>query len=239
MLATTTIDSTLPPLSDAQQQEALAVKLALEGRFLPRARLALRALRRLMKDPNDTEQVFVLSVAMSARHFPHMLALFLSDERGALLFNRRAAIDKKSVDYDALRALPSTTLGGAYARFLDDRGLDPDLFQAPPGMPPGIAYVAQRMRQTHDLWHVVTGYNSDIEGELQLLAFTYGQTGAPSMRLLSSLGTLHYALRFGQFMFGKVFAGYRRGKRAPFMGNVVWEDMWHMPLAEVREQLGV
>ena len=34
-----------------------------------------------------------------------------------------------------------------------------------------------RLRDMHDLWHVVTGYNRDILGELALLAFTFEQTG--------------------------------------------------------------
>lgn len=223
----------------AEREEAEAVRLALEGRTVPRLRLAFRALRRLMKDPNDTRQVFTLSIAVSARNLPQMLATFLSDDSGVELLTKRASIDSRHVDYAALRALPDGTLGREYARFIDDNGLDPDLFQAPPGMPAGIAYIVQRMRQTHDLWHVVTGYDTDIPGELSLLAFTYAQTQAPSMRLLATVGTVHYAVRHGQLAFGRVARGYQRGKTAQFMGNVIWEDMWELPLSEVRARLGV
>ena len=37
---------------------------------------------------------------------------------------------------------------------------------------PRAAYLAQRMRQTHDIWHVLTGYATDVAGEVQLQAFT-------------------------------------------------------------------
>jgi hypothetical protein len=33
---------------------------------------------------------------------------------------------------------------------MDDNGLDPDLFQAPPGVPADIAWVAQRLRHSLD-----------------------------------------------------------------------------------------
>jgi ubiquinone biosynthesis protein COQ4 len=241
MLATNTIDSASlaeTPTPEAQREEAEAVRRAFEGRWLPRARLALRSLHRLLQDPNDTRQVFILSIAVSAGHLPRLLADFLSNEDGLALLTERAAIDSTHVDFDALRALPADTLGGAYVRFLDDNGLDPDLFQAPPGMPPGIAYVIQRMRQTHDLWHVVTGYESDIPGEISILAFTYGQTGAPSMRLLATVGTLRYSFEF-ESIFRRVWRAYQRGKAAPFLGTTRWEKMWHLPLTEVRERLQV
>ena len=34
----------------------------------------------------------------------------------------------------------------------------------------------KRMRDQHDLWHVLTGYGRDTFGEDFLLAFTYAQT---------------------------------------------------------------
>jgi ubiquinone biosynthesis protein COQ4 len=238
MMATTTLDAHAPPVSDEQREEAEAVRLALEGRFFPRMRLALRALHRLRKNPNDTRQVFVLSLAVSGSHLPVLLTKFLSSQSGVELLSRRAAIDSTSVDYDMLRALPADTLGGAYVRFLDDNGLDPDLFQAPPGLPPGVAYIVQRMRQTHDLWHVITGHDSDIPGELSVLAFTWGQTGSPSMRLLATAGAIRYSLTF-RGIIGRVFRNYLRGKHTPFLGNVAWETMWHLPVAEVRARLQV
>lgn len=237
MLAAQHIDD-VPQLPSTQHDEAEAVRLALEGRWLPRARLALTALHRLRQNPDDTRQVFTLSIAVSAPHLPVLLARFLSNDTGLELLTRRAAIDSQSVDYAALRALPADTLGGAYARFMADNNLDPDLFQAPPGLPPAVAYVMQRMRQTHDIWHVVTSNQTDIPGELSVLAFSWGQTGAPSMRLLATLGALRYAFQHPS-IFKRVWQAYHLGKRAEFLGNVAWENMWELPLSEVRARLGI
>src|SRR5262245_10890029 len=74
----------------------------------------------------------------------------------------------------ALRKLPEGTLGRAYARFLDRNGIDP-------------LVVSDRMRErfrdrpyvlryttTHDLHHVLTGFDAGLAGEIGVLAFTVG-----------------------------------------------------------------
>ena len=38
-----------------------------------------------------------------------------------------------------------------------------------------------RMRDSHDLWHCVTGYSRDLVGEASLLAFTFAQTRNPGI----------------------------------------------------------
>jgi ubiquinone biosynthesis protein Coq4 len=35
------------------------------------------------------------------------------------------------------------------------------------------SYLLLRLRQTHDLWHVVTGFSTNVPGELGLKAFVY------------------------------------------------------------------
>jgi ubiquinone biosynthesis protein Coq4 len=48
--------------------------------------------------------------------------------------------------------------------------------------------VGQRTRQTHDLWHVLTGLGTDIPGEIALQAFTYEQLHHNFSRLIMSRG---------------------------------------------------
>lgn len=222
----------------ASTAEAEAARAALHGGFFARAGVALRALGRLLADHDDTRQVLVLSLALNAPHLPKLLARFMASDDGLALMAEQPAIDSRSVDLARLRALPADTLGGAYARFLDRNHLDPDLFQAPPGLPRAFAYLAQRLRQTHDIWHVLSGYTPDVAGELPLLAFSYAQTGMPSFRLLAIVGTLRYSFH-ARGMARRVIDGYRRGRRAAFLGSVRWETMWDRPLADVRAELGI
>ena len=62
---------------------------------------------------------------------------------------------------------------------MKQRGLTPDIFAAK-GELSRETYVIKRLRQTHDLWHVLTGIDLDVPGELELQAFTLLQMRVPS-----------------------------------------------------------
>jgi ubiquinone biosynthesis protein COQ4 len=218
--------------------EADAAKIALSGSAFERARLGARALFDLFEDPNDTTRVFVLGLVVSRRAYPELLARITMDDRGARLLRERPSIDTTHVDFDRLRALPADTLGGAYVRYLDANALDPDLFQAPPGLPEVPSYIAKRMRQVHDLWHVLTGYDTDVSGEVALQAFTWAQTDSPSSAILAVGGLLRFG-RENPGLFRRVVDGYRRGRKADFLAPLWLEEMWDRPLDEVRRELGI
>jgi ubiquinone biosynthesis protein COQ4 len=218
--------------------EAEAARIALSGSVIERAKLGAQALRDLFDDPNDTTRVFVLGLVVSRRAYPELLARITLDDRGARLLRERPSIDTTHVDFDRLRALPADTLGGAYVRYLDANGLDPDLFQAPPGLPEVPTFITKRMRQVHDLWHVLTGYETDVSGEIALQAFTWAQTDAPSSAIL----TIGGLLRFGREhpgLFRRAVDAYRRGRNAEFLAPVWLEEMWDRKLDDVRRELGI
>lgn len=215
--------------------EAAAAALAISGTRLERTTVGLRALQNLLRDPDDTHQVFVMGLVLNAERFPMFLARFSATEGGAKLLREQPTIDSKSVDFDALRALPETTLGGAYARYLDSNKLDPDLFQAPEGLPEIPAFIARRLRQTHDIWHTLTGYKPDVAGELELQGFTFAQTRMPSSLLIALLGSLRWSHATKGIM-KRTFEGYERGRDAEFLAPVVWENHWADPLDDVRRR---
>jgi ubiquinone biosynthesis protein COQ4 len=218
--------------------EAEAARVALTGTPLERARLGYEAVRDLFDDPNDTTRVFVLGLVVSRRAYPQLLARITMDDRGARLLRERPSIDRAHVDFDRLRALPATTLGGAYARYLEKNQLDPDLFQAPPGLPEVPTFITKRMRQVHDLWHVLTGYDTDVSGEVALQAFTWAQTDAPSSAILTVGGLLRFGFR-DHTLLPRVLDAYRRGRHAEFLPPLWLEEMWERPLTELRVELGI
>jgi ubiquinone biosynthesis protein COQ4 len=227
-----------PTESPTMTAELEAAQAAMQGHTRARLLIAHRALWRLARDPNDLPQVFLLNLALNAGHMPTFLARFAMEPEGLALLQQQPRIDTSQVDFDALRALPADTLGGAYARFLDDNGLDSDVFQSPPGLPPLPTYLVQRMRQSHDLWHVLTGYQTDVAGEIQILAFTYAQTRMPGVGLLAAVGCLRFGWRYPG-IFRKAWRAYRRGSQTTFLAAQPWERMWQRPLAELQAELCV
>jgi ubiquinone biosynthesis protein COQ4 len=229
-------DAAAPAAGSAMRATLDATEMSAGQRW----RLALAALGKVLADPARTDQVLVFSVYANAGTMRDRIHLFLDNPAGRRLFDEHRTIDTRSVDLEALGELPEGTLGRAYADFLRRHQLSPDVFEAPPEevRDPAIAYVIQRLRQTHDLWHVVTGYETDPGSEIALQAFTFGQLRAPSSFVLALAGSIR-ASRVKPTLVLEVARAMRAGRRAAPIAAFPWEDHWHTPLAEVRAQLGI
>jgi ubiquinone biosynthesis protein COQ4 len=206
-----------------------------------RVKRAGAALGKVLTDPGDTENVLeLLGVANSGPSARARTERFFNTAAGKKLYDERRAIDSRTIDLDALAALPEGTLGHAYATFLRSRGLTPEVFDGAPAgiVDPRRSYIVQRLRQTHDLWHVVTGCETDPPGEIALQAFLYAQTRTPGSALLAAAGMLRI-LRTSPAIVRDVIALYRAGVRARSLASFAWEDHWHKPLSEVRTMLGL
>lgn len=204
-----------------------------------RYRRAFTALGRVMVNPDETDQVLVFTSHINAGSFPERIGRFFEEPTGRQLFAEKRAIDSR-LDLARLAALPDNTLGYAYATFLTSRGLTPEVFDGPPDAisDERTSYVIQRLRQTHDLWHVVTGHDTDPRGEIALQAFTYGQVRAPSSLILAAVGTLR-GFRGEPVFVKEVLAAYRAGRDAGRFATFLWEDHWTTPLSDVRRLLKV
>jgi ubiquinone biosynthesis protein COQ4 len=205
-----------------------------------RWRRAIRALANVFADPGRTDEVLAFSTYANAGTMASRLHRFYDDANGRKLYAERRTIDSHTVDLDALAALPEGTLGHAYAHFLRSRGFTPDVFEGTPEAitDPKAAYVIQRVRQTHDLWHVVTGHDTDPASEVALQAFTYAQLHSPSSLILAALGVLR-GTRQKPTLARDVVRSFRAGRHAEAFATFLWEDHWTTPLAEVRAMLGV
>jgi ubiquinone biosynthesis protein COQ4 len=205
-----------------------------------RWRRAFRALARVLTNPEETDQVLVFSSYINAGSSRHRLDAFFADPRGQKLYAEKRALDSHTIDLDALAQLPEGTLGHAYATFMTSHGLTPNVFDGTPEeiRDPNAAYVIQRMRQSHDLWHVVTHADTDFAGEIALQAFTFAQLGAPSSGILAVLGTLK-TLRHDRRIVREVMTMFRLGQTADRLPVFAWEDHWATPIVEVRRMLGL
>lgn len=205
------------------------------GRFT-RGMLACRAGIALALDPYDTQQVFYLAQILDSDSFDRIAHDFGSTATGRELLREQPTIDSSHVDYSSLLHLPAHTLGGAYARALRDRGYSPDVFPRPGNLPGDVAYVVQRLRQTHDLWHVITGLDTDIAGEIALQAFTYAQLRQRFSRYIVIFGHLFFLARWPR-IYPLCRRAYAIGCSAVPLLNVHWEAHWETPLTVLRSQL--
>jgi ubiquinone biosynthesis protein Coq4 len=192
---------------------------------------------RLFLDPSKLDMVFEMDRALST-DMPERIARLRTREQQRAAFDARARL---TVDVQALAALPAGTLGHAFAEFLRDNRLDPASIPTLPAQT-DEEYLSAHLYETHDLWHVVTGFPADIAGELGVQAVYSAQIGGDLAKLLVGGGLLQSAIRepddFDRRL-DAVVTGRRIGREAEPLFGVAWAGLWTTPLADVRRQLGV
>ena len=145
-------------------------------------------------------------------------------------------------DLPALRRLPAGTLGREYARFLDANGIVPltvspavrERFRREP--------YALRYTSTHDLHHVLAGFDTGLAGEAGVLAFNVGQGAAPVSRGILRLVRLVYTLASptqARAIAKNIRVGLAMGTSAELVMAAPVESQLREPLAEVRRRLRI
>jgi ubiquinone biosynthesis protein COQ4 len=153
------------------------------------------------------------------------------------LTNRRSL---GSIDLNALHQLPVDTLGYQYANYMLSHQLQH--LVAPPAATES-EFIDNHMRETHDIWHVVTGSSIDMLGEIQLQAFCVAQL--QSSRFWMALMTKNllkasiYNIEAADGYLTALTTGWMMGKAAQPLFGIDWISMWEMPLDRVRASLDI
>jgi ubiquinone biosynthesis protein COQ4 len=156
-----------------------------------------------------------------------------------------ALIDERWIpgpqDLGRLAALPEGSLGHAYAREMIRLGYDPNLHA---GMEPesDAVYVELRLSQTHDLWHVITGFETSVNGEIGLQAFHLTQFPYPLASVLTAqalLSTTIFEAGNLSALVQAIHTGLQMGQRARPLFAQRWEEDWEKPLAQWRQELNL
>jgi ubiquinone biosynthesis protein COQ4 len=218
----------------------MSPSIALPHFDLPRAGRALSA---LLRDPDDLPQVFTLIDAISGTA-PHRLLLgFKRTETGTRLLRDRPDIVPVLSNRAWLRTLPEGSLGRAYLAFVESEGITADGIKTASldattrrHRPASFMYLHQRMRDTHDLWHTLTGYKGDVLGELSLLAFTLGQHWNTGVAMIIGAALVK---GWSGDLSRMVRDGFRRGRSSAWLPPQEWESLLPLPLATVRARLKI
>lgn len=200
-----------------------------------------KALKDLLENPDDLPRVFTVIDALQGNGAARLRAGFLRTEEGARLLREEPDIVPLLSDRARLRAMPEGSLAHAYLAFVERenisaQGLVDAAVAGGDVHDDEYRWQRARMRDTHDLWHAVTGYHGDVLGELALLAFLLAQHFQPGLAMVV-LGALTRKLRPAERWL--VVDGFVRGKRAAWLPSQPWEALLALPVEEVRARLGV
>ncbi len=205
--------------------------------------VALRAIRRLIADPEQTHEVFTIIRALSGPALRNGYQRFAETETGKqVLREERSLLDTLS-DQAHLESLPANSLGRHYLNYLRSEDLtaaglvDASNEDDYDELGRNMALFARRQRDMHDLWHALSQYGRDELGEALLLAFTYAQTKNRGIGFICFIGLCKLAEHYGTGVFSAAWRAYRDGKRAAWLPAQDWEALLALPIEEVRQQL--
>lgn len=203
--------------------------------------LAFRAIKRLFADPDDTAQIFIILRAMRGNSGRRAFARFAASPNGAAILGERRHLLPRLMDHAALAALAPGSLGRAYFDFMQEENLSAEGLTAPSrawgeeNLSTDIVLFRDRMRDMHDLNHVLTGYGRDPLGELCLLAFMHAHSRnfGIAMLVLMGLPRLRWPGRRA------VWQAWRNGRKARWFLELDWENLLDQPLDVLRRRLAV
>jgi len=202
---------------------------------------AARAVRRLFESPGDTRQIFIIFRAMRGRSGLRAFRRFAASATGAAVLRERRCLLTVLQNRAALAELAPGTVGRAYLDFMDEEKLSAEgLVQASESweadaVPPDLGLYRERMRDSHDLTHVLTGYGRDPLGEMCLLAFMYAHTRNLGMAMIVGMGWP----RLPPVARRAVTEAWRHGRKARWLPEQDFEALLSRPLEAVRRDLAI
>jgi ubiquinone biosynthesis protein COQ4 len=207
---------------------------------------AFRALRNLLRNREDTRQVFLLVEALRGKSTLRQFARFRASEAGRAMLARHPSLLAALSDRASLGQLPPGSLGRAYYDFMTSENLSAEgLVEASKirDIPPpadDVTWFRERNREMHDLLHVTAGYGRDPLGEVSVVAFTFAQNRQKGLGVIAVVGAFRTQRRLrDQPILQAVWQAYRQGRRAGWLIGADWESLLAQPLDAVRAQFRV
>lgn len=154
---------------------------------------------------------------------------------------------------DDLKTCPPGTVGGIYYETATQGNYE---IQIVPNYQPKTQwdFYSLRSGQTHDYEHILTGGGFNYMGELipywfrlaTIHTHIHNKELAGEMSVISILGTMRYVIRtmlhypqVWECALECIQQGITVGRTSDPFWMAKMEDVWHVPLAEAREKLGV
>ena len=194
----------------------------------------------MMLNPEGTQSVFDLEDGLTkSKSTDELLRFTRKDPCVRLMIEERYLQDIPNTE--ELSKLAKDTLGYRYYEHLDSMGFDPDYYRKI-DVQNDTDYVMMRIRQTHDIWHVITGFDTHPLGEIAIKAVELAQTHRPMAAAICAGGVFRYMVKQPEEFpdcLETIVAGYHMGLRAKPLLGVKWEERWGQKVEDIREELDV
>lgn len=206
-----------------------------------RARVCLRAMGRILRHrwPDyDFNDLAAVQDTLDGPAFARAARMMAKDPDGRALLAARPALGVHNTDWEALRHLPTESFGYNIWHHFHDNGFMGGFELEPPLVTfgPDAEFAKDRYRATHDVRHVLTGVGVEGYEEVVLQTFQCAQLPQILSVLIMVFGGIKHALIDGQgrALLRAMPRAWRAGRRARFLLHMPVEQLFALPLAEVR-----
>lgn len=208
---------------------------------------AVRAMRRLIANKEDTAQVFEIMRALRGKALPRGYARLLQTPGGGEIAWKRQELCAVFSDAAYLDTLPDGTVGHAYRQFTKSENISAEgltaesmKFEASIALDHPLSWYARRLRDVHDIWHVLTGYGRDALGEACVVAFSFAITRSPGFAFIAFVGALRIQRELkGYPVIKAVWQAYRDGSKARWLPAEDYVRLLAEPLDAARRRLNI
>lgn len=207
---------------------------------------AIRSVRRLLRNKDDTVQVFEIMRALNGASTARGYERLLTTPQGGRIAYERAEFAERLMDDAWLDSLPEGSVGAAYREFVRAERLSAEglaevsrLGAGQIDEPHPHAWFGRRTRDVHDIWHILSGYGRDGLGEACLVAFSYAQTKGLGWALIGVAAALRARSAKGYPYVKAIWQGCRRGKAAAWLLGEDYERVMAEPLDSARRRLNI
>ena len=218
-----------------------------------RPRRAWAAFRALIRDKEDTTYAFEIFDALPWKGLISHGCAFLQSAKGRRLRASEPSLPAMLDDHAALRRMPKGSLAHAYCDFMEAEGLTAQglvdefvSFRDSGRSSQGeyhdqFRWYYERLRDVHDLLHVLTGYGRDALGEQCVLAFSYSQSPGLAYLLIAYAGGIEIKREVGSGapIFRAIREGQKLGRACPKLVEQPIAELLALPLDEARRRLNI
>lgn len=209
---------------------------------------AFAALRRLRANKEDTGQVYAVMHALSGNAYELDYIRLLETPDGGRIAYERVELAERLLDPAWRASFPPGSVGAAYVDFLDRENLSTQglIDESHKGVPPAeldqhhpYVWFFRRMRDLHDIWHVLTGYGRETLGERCLLAFSFQETHDLGRAIMAAAGIAQAHGPYAHKARAAIREARARGSRARWLPAEDYEALMFEPLDAARARLGL
>ncbi|XP_014476724.1 PREDICTED: UDP-sugar transporter UST74c-like [Dinoponera quadriceps] len=194
-----------------------------------------------LANPHRGDMIACLGEITGTNALVHCHRMLKSTAEGQRILEQKPRINTSTVDLSYLKDLPPGTVGRIYRDFLDNNNVSPDDRMTVRYVDDTeLAYVMQRYREVHDIFHAVLLMPTTMLGEVSVKWVEALQMHLPMCVGAAIFGASRLRPRQRQ-LYLKHYLPWSvdTGRKAKFLLGVYYEERWEQSLEDLHKEMNI